>query len=792
MFEKTKDRAFQEGIAFASKTDSEKFNKQEADFAEEREEITRNMDTIKAGINQILHDAEKQQVEKIYHLQGNFDYTELEPEEKTLIINVLFTLLKELDDVNDLQKEYVISLQNYFQISNPRFDYDIASIEDNDSLTLFTNRVLYKSISEFWYLNSGDFSFTEDDDYLEICDMINLTSKKRKEILFEIQEIVEVGPEFIIAQYGFITEELLNKKSKALDSNATTSYKADTSEDEAESNNNIWEDYPNTPNKAVEKIILQKCIESTEDNPEKIINKDVYISGSLICKGCLGFINCNIIYNDFQSMGNIILEDGGTLYIGNCTITCKGENNDSFIIAKENSDIWIEHSILNNCANLIQLDKPNEILIETTQFVNNYIHCIHGTLSDTSMFQIDNCNFDINSIPLFIQNVPESDIYDSIIDVYSPDANILVNNCNIIQSGLSISLPVFHTFNAIFESCLFKNVHSCIAKALSVTNCKFENCCMAISTKENGIIQNCYFYDCKSKLKNKGFFKNDIATIKLGWYSKLEKCKFYKCSGAIISACADDQRIKSCEFINIDIPVNTPNTSILYFDGGGYRTAYIENCIFDGINIGSSESYLIGTKNPYDTKHKMVEIDNCKFYNCFTSNPNKELIQKKCLYSGLISSKYISTINIRYTNSGLDSISTIPTLVSTEKNLAMQQLWNELTVGCNLSINPDTTYQNTQKSSLPSEHTPTFPTLIMNVDEVFTLAGDLTIVIGVIQNHNIKTGDKVQINGKEATIFEIEKFTKTTNMNNIGDKVALAFKELTENSISLNDKLYLL
>lgn len=84
-------------------------------------------------------------------------------------------------------------------------------------------------------------------------------------------------------------------------------------------------------------------------------------------------------------------------------------------------------------------------------------------------------------------------------------------------------------------------------------------------------------------------------------------------------------------------------------------------------------------------------------------------------------------------------------------------------------------------------------TVIMVIEDVFTITGRGTVVTGKIVNGELRVGDNVIIQDpqtmeiKNSTVVAIEQFRKTIEVANIGDMVGVLLSGVTRNDVQPGD-----
>lgn len=87
------------------------------------------------------------------------------------------------------------------------------------------------------------------------------------------------------------------------------------------------------------------------------------------------------------------------------------------------------------------------------------------------------------------------------------------------------------------------------------------------------------------------------------------------------------------------------------------------------------------------------------------------------------------------------------------------------------------------------------PDFRITVEDVFTITGRGTVIVGTIESGTISTGDVItlkKLNGttKQVTVTGIEMFRKMMDVAHAGDNVGLLLRGVSKSDISRGDFLY--
>lgn len=88
---------------------------------------------------------------------------------------------------------------------------------------------------------------------------------------------------------------------------------------------------------------------------------------------------------------------------------------------------------------------------------------------------------------------------------------------------------------------------------------------------------------------------------------------------------------------------------------------------------------------------------------------------------------------------------------------------------------------------------PTDPSFRMTIEQVFSIRGRGTVVVGCIEQGTLTVGDTVEIKGqidvKRTVVSEIEMFRKLIDQAGIGDDVGVFLRNIGEDEVQRGDVL---
>lgn len=625
-------------------------------------------------------------------IKKSYDINELTENEKCILSGCLYYLAEQYEHPSLGQQAYANNVLSYIH-AEAQLENLINSINE---LKEHTRTEILCCCMEYIYLYENIASIPEK--LNDFIDEFNLGNKTIRMIWEQITKTIKLrGIDGIINKYtsntfdlGFDEEFYVECDEDFLSETAFDDIDIDNADKE------ILETYDNTSQKEIVKIVLNECIEKGIENKKSFVNKEIHLSSIVTCQGSLSFINCKIIYGSKNSSGQIIMEQGtkdDSLEFINCDIVCEKASSYPFIDAKGNAGIVIQHCTLKDLSNFIQVDDSSYISITDTKFSNPQINCIKGSIARDGSFSLNNC---------FLKLSAEENIeyrYDnSIFNIsshgffFETRVNCLVNNCTIKQIGRHPNICIFSLDSATFKNCLFENIFACIdEQTTNIEHCKFHDCKYICNSKRNAIVTNSLFYNCGPG-NNDYECSYDYGNSMLSTDNIiLDSCKFYKCTGPLINFFTDlkhGSEIANCDFIDLVLtkqkaPLRNNGLIRISHCSDG-KTAIIKNCAFN--YIASNEGYLIETHINDKLKRLPLFVQNCTFNNCITLRNDKKLIQESDSYfTGLlgrerweITTKISDCIGL---NKTINS-NTFSDPVPDELSNSLEQLWNDMQVGC--------------------------------------------------------------------------------------------------------------
>lgn len=121
--------------------------------------------------NMIINSVSELEQKVFYGLEPCQNIQNLENTERKILVNILFYLANN-ESVNDIQKKYIRSVTNSLGIGNGQTDFDLSYIDNIDSNN--DRKIMLQSVMEFLFLRNSDFSFLQDENFIEVKNLFNL------------------------------------------------------------------------------------------------------------------------------------------------------------------------------------------------------------------------------------------------------------------------------------------------------------------------------------------------------------------------------------------------------------------------------------------------------------------------------------------------------------------------------------------------------------------------------------------------------------------------------------------
>jgi len=606
MSKKTEMEAYKEGLIKEAQISSEKHEAQEKNFNEERIAVKKGMEGIRAVVDQLVDDGEIEVLRRIYKLEKDVNLQSIESSTKEIIVAILYECCKRMEVVEELQTSYLLTLQRYLDVTEPQRNYDFEALNSNDELTTLDNKAIFKVLVEFMYLKNNNSSYESDMLFQEVCGSINITDANKKHITNEVVSLGEIAPEAIIAQYGYLTEELLQDNTDVPENNAK------------EPTNNI-------NSQEIEDAFISVILQIPAGETKVFSYKNIHISSYINCEGRLEFDNCVIYYNESSSVDEITLAKCGIISFKNCTIICLDYDKTEFITGAGSNKISFENCVFENCSQFLTAS-VSEFQMVNCQVVNCHGGFINIKLESSATSNISDCFITESNISDFN---PKNGSVPTLFSIQAnSDSLCEITNVTVVESdgfrhGDGKAPDHFRYFQAGFttiSNCTFVGAKYCLKSVDYIKNCQFKDCQDVITTgryhcNPNPLVDNCYFEHC-----------TDI--LHLADNSTVSHCQFNNCYNSIIDShympFSGGILIEFCEFTNLQL--NSGYACIRFnYGGNNQRSNTIHKCIFNGIKTNTGFLIqAIGFEKPGCT---VAYIKNCDFSNCTTQRESGAIIK---------------------------------------------------------------------------------------------------------------------------------------------------------------------
>ena len=121
--------------------------------------------------NMIINSVSELEQKVFYGLEPCQNIQNLENTERKILVNILFYLANN-ESANDIQKKYIRSVTNSLGIGNGQTDFDLSYIDNIDSNN--DRKIMLQSVMEYLFLKNSDFSFLQDENFIEVKNLFNL------------------------------------------------------------------------------------------------------------------------------------------------------------------------------------------------------------------------------------------------------------------------------------------------------------------------------------------------------------------------------------------------------------------------------------------------------------------------------------------------------------------------------------------------------------------------------------------------------------------------------------------
>jgi hypothetical protein len=199
-----KQDTFMKGMEAGARPFEEKFTKLSETTHQMGKEINSKLDGISGVIDILADDMSDMQKKELYNLNTPYDLKDdLDDDEKEIVVCSLLYLSKFTKN-NEYQMKFLRSVINYTDMRTPSGDFDIACIENIESIKV--QKIIMQTLMEYLYLETEDFSFLE---RLEnVFGYFSVNRKGIQEIEANIETIYRAtGKEGLAEKYGFVPVE---------------------------------------------------------------------------------------------------------------------------------------------------------------------------------------------------------------------------------------------------------------------------------------------------------------------------------------------------------------------------------------------------------------------------------------------------------------------------------------------------------------------------------------------------------------------------------------------------------
>ena len=204
-FKSGKEQSFKEGMEAGARPCEEKFNKQANDIESIGKQFKTSIEeAVLPTMNQILDFMDTKEKEELLGLLSLNNINSLEDDYKITLINILYQLFRDELAPSLHQKSYIKTIQCYLNIPllNVQDFYDTSKIENIDSIHV--QKSILKATMELLFLKDLNFNFLEI--HKDLFIHFNVKEAEYHIIQNRINYLYKIGPEVIVAQYGYSDE----------------------------------------------------------------------------------------------------------------------------------------------------------------------------------------------------------------------------------------------------------------------------------------------------------------------------------------------------------------------------------------------------------------------------------------------------------------------------------------------------------------------------------------------------------------------------------------------------------
>lgn len=633
----------EKGIEIATNATKDFIKKTEKGIREVENRIIKKLDEHGQITNAILEELNRQEAKELYDIVIQNDITNLGENEKAVLCNCIFALMENYHQNTETQKKYYMAISKYLKFSfiNENFNYEvIENIDSKNDCMLIT-----KSVCEFLFLNSGNFDFLDDFDWL--FSIIYIRKKDLNQLCTEISRIYNtLGIDGILNHYINPGEDK-DYFDSIVGEFDTTNYTDIENLKKVDTKTNL-DNTASTASSLNDSDLEHLYLTKSEDYNESIrfYRKKISITNVLTLNAEALFEECIIEYK-LIGTAQIIIGNEAKISFINCKFICNEflEKAEKYLIElKENTNnqnICFERCVFDNCQNILnskRITRLNDASITNCfiYFSQNILtiegiaeHCviennailIDNTSKEKTVFSIRYSNKDI------VSNVEiKNNLFLGLLNL-SKEQEFSQDNVVLLDDSLSI------------DSCTFINLNECIEHGC-IYNCEFIKCNQPIRYSE--AIQNCIFNNCNSPKEN---LINNVFDC------NIDLCQFLNCTAPIIHSNANTsftrcsfKGIKICEeqkdYYFVDKVLFKQNTN-KYHD----EILTIDNCTFYDIELNNG---VLAKCQPDNKKSSIpgVIFKNCSFDKLHSKRKDRVIIKKTAQVKSLFGKETVTSISI--------------------------------------------------------------------------------------------------------------------------------------------------
>ncbi|NBK99747.1 MAG: hypothetical protein EOM50_17400 [Erysipelotrichia bacterium] len=201
-----KKQEFKRGMDAGARPFEDKMTQLGEQVDDVKKELSNQINNFSDIQNAILTELSSKEKKELFDLDTEKSTDLLDRDDKEFALSILYSIADLIEETSDLQKQYIIRLQRYFEITEPNLNVGLSKIENLDDLA--TQKVLYQLVNEFVFLYNGEFYENELDE--DLYDYFSLNKKTKNAIREGIERLVKImGYYGLIEKYGYeVVEEI--------------------------------------------------------------------------------------------------------------------------------------------------------------------------------------------------------------------------------------------------------------------------------------------------------------------------------------------------------------------------------------------------------------------------------------------------------------------------------------------------------------------------------------------------------------------------------------------------------